>query len=78
MPKEKVTVTIGKGLLRRLDRLVAEAQYPNRSSAVEEVLRKQFAKVDRARLAREAARLDPAYERTLADEGMAGDSFCSP
>ncbi|MEA3406606.1 MAG: ribbon-helix-helix protein, CopG family [Chloroflexota bacterium] len=78
MPKEKVTVTIGRELLRRLDRLVAEGQYPNRSSAVEEVLRKQFAKVDRARLAREAAKLDPAYEQALADEGLAGDSFCSP
>jgi Arc/MetJ-type ribon-helix-helix transcriptional regulator len=76
MPKDKVVVMIDKGLLRKLDRLVAEGRYPDRSAAVEEALNKQFAKVDRARLAREAAKLDPAYEQALADEGI--DTRCHP
>ena len=69
MPKEKVVVMIDKGLLRKLDRLVAEGRYPDRSAAVEEALNKQFVK-DKSRLAREAAKLDPAYEKALADEGI--------
>ncbi|MFO7919070.1 MAG: ribbon-helix-helix domain-containing protein [Anaerolineae bacterium] len=73
MPKEKVTVTIGRELLKRLNRLVAEGKYPSRSSAVENAVKEQLAKVERSRLAREAAKLDPAYEQALADEGLAGD-----
>ena len=73
MPKEKVAVTIEQDILARLDRLVAEGKYPSRSSAVEDAVKEQLVKVERSRLAREAAKLDPAYEQALADEGLAGD-----
>ncbi len=73
MPKQKVAVTIEQDILSRLDRLVAEGKYPSRSSAVENAVKEQLAKVERSRLAREAAKLDPAYEQALADEGLAGD-----
>lgn len=73
MAKEKVAVTIEKTILTKLDRLVAEGKYPSRSSAVEDAVKEQIEKVEKSRLAREAAKLDPAYEQALADEGLAGD-----
>lgn len=73
MPKEKVAVTIEKNILTKLDRMVAEGIYPSRSSAVEDAVKEQIEKVEKSRLAREAAKLDPAYEQALADEGLAGD-----
>ena len=73
MPKEKVAVTIEKNILTKLDRMVAEGKYPSRSSAVEDAVKEQIEKVEKTRLAREAAKLDPAYEQAFADEGLAGD-----
>ena len=73
MPKEKVAVTIEKDLLDRLDRMVAEGRYQSRSSAVEQAVEERLEKVERTRLARESAKLDPAFEQALADEGIAGD-----
>jgi len=73
MPKEKVAVTIVKNILTKLDRMVAEGKYPSRSSAVEDAVKEQIEKVEKSRLAREAAKLDPAYEQAFADEGLAGD-----
>ncbi|MFO7942786.1 MAG: ribbon-helix-helix domain-containing protein [Anaerolineales bacterium] len=73
MPKEKVAVTIEKNILSKLDRMVAEGKYPSRSSAVEDAVKEQIEKVEKSRLARETAKLDPAYEQALADEGLAGD-----
>jgi Arc/MetJ-type ribon-helix-helix transcriptional regulator len=73
MPKEKVAVTIDRDLLSRLDRLVAEGRYASRSSAVEEAVEERLEKVELTRLARESAKLEPGFEQTLADEGLAGD-----
>ena len=73
MPKDKVAVTIDRDLLSRLDRLVAEGRYASRSSAVEEAVEERLEKVELTRLARESAKLEPGFEQTLADEGLAGD-----
>jgi len=73
MPKEKVAVTIEKHLLERLDRLVSEGKYPSRSSAVERAVADSLERIEHTRLAVESAKLDPAFEQALADEGLAGD-----
>lgn len=73
MPKEKVAVTIERHLLERLDRLVAQGKFPSRSRAVEEAVEDRLEKVEGSRLARESAKLDPAFEQALAEEGLAGD-----
>ena len=70
MPSAKIAVTIDQQLLSRLDRLVKERRFPNRSRAVGEALRD---KLDRIRLARECAKLDPKFEQQLAEEGLAED-----
>jgi len=73
MPKQKVAVTIEKDLIVKLDRLVSEGKYPSRSSAVEDAVTARMIKVEKTRLAEESAKLDPAYEQSIADEGLLGD-----
>ena len=73
MRSAKIAVTIDRDLLTRLDRLVKERRFPNRSRAVQEALNDKLERIDRGRLARECAKLDPAFERQLAEEGLAED-----
>jgi metal-responsive CopG/Arc/MetJ family transcriptional regulator len=69
----KIAVTIDQHLLSRLDRLVKERRFPNRSRAVGEALRDKLDRIDHSRLARECAKLDPKFEQRLAEEGLAED-----
>lgn len=73
MSSTKVAITLDEQLLIRVDRLVAERRFPNRSQAIQEAVREKIERMDRNRLARECAKLDPAYEKQLADEGLAED-----
>lgn len=73
MPKSKVAVTLDKELLDRIDGLVAERRYPNRSQAIEIAVSEKLERLTRGRLARESAKLDRREERALADEGLTAD-----
>jgi metal-responsive CopG/Arc/MetJ family transcriptional regulator len=73
MAKLKVAVTLDAGLLDQVDTLVRERRFPNRSQAIESALAEKLERLRRTRLARECAKLDPAEERRLADEGLAED-----
>ena len=73
MPKVKVAVTLDASTVQRLDRLVREAVYPNRSQAVEAAVAEKLARLEHRRLADECAKLDPEAERTLAEEGLGED-----
>jgi metal-responsive CopG/Arc/MetJ family transcriptional regulator len=73
MNSAKIAVTIDQDLLTRLDQLVKERRFPNRSRAVQEALRDKLERLERSRLARECAKLDPLFEQRLADEGLAED-----
>ena len=77
MPKTKVALTLDADLLDRVDDLVARQRFRNRSQAIEAALAEKLARLARTRLAEECARLDPAEERQLADEGLAasGESW---
>jgi Arc/MetJ-type ribon-helix-helix transcriptional regulator len=71
--KSKVALTLDQQVLARIDRLVRTGAYRNRSLAVEAALREKLERLDRTRLVRECAKLDPAFERAVADEGLAED-----
>jgi Arc/MetJ-type ribon-helix-helix transcriptional regulator len=69
---ERVAVSLDSQVLRNLDKWVAEGKYASRSKALQaalDLLTKQEEK--QARLAFELAKLDPAEERSMADEGLA-------
>jgi metal-responsive CopG/Arc/MetJ family transcriptional regulator len=73
MRSVKIAVTIDQDLLAQLDELVENKHFPNRSRAVQEAVRDKLQRLRRGRLARESAKLDPAYEQALADEGLTAD-----
>jgi Arc/MetJ-type ribon-helix-helix transcriptional regulator len=73
MRSAKIAITIDQGLLTRLDRLVKERRFPNRSRAMQEALRDKLERLEHSRLALECAKLDPGFERQLAEEGLAED-----
>jgi metal-responsive CopG/Arc/MetJ family transcriptional regulator len=66
----KVAISIQDKLLRRVDSLVSKKVFPNRSRAIAEAVREKLERLDRSRLARECAKLDPKIERAMAEEGM--------
>jgi Arc/MetJ-type ribon-helix-helix transcriptional regulator len=74
MAKTKVAVTLDSQTLRRVDRLVRDARYPNRSRAIEAAVTAQLERLEHRRLADECAKLDPAAERAMAEEGLGLDA----
>lgn len=73
MPASKVAITLDEALLARIDALVQEKRFPNRSRAIQEAVREKLQRLDRTRLAQECSKLDPKAEQALADEGLSSD-----
>lgn len=73
MPRTKVAISLDAATLRRVDRLVEENLFPNRSRAIEEAVSEKLERLERTRLARESAKLDPAFEKGIAEEGLSED-----
>ena len=70
MGTTKVAITLDKEVLDRLDSLVKNRVFPNRSKAVQKAVQEKLKRLERSRLARECAKLDPAFEKAMAEEGM--------
>ncbi len=73
MATSKIAITLDEELLVRLDRLVIERRFPSRSRVIQEAVEEKLNRLDRSRLARECAKLDPVFEQELAEEGLAED-----
>ena len=73
MAKTKIAITLDDGIVGRIDTLVRQREYPSRSQAIEEAIREKLDRLDRSRLAREVSKLDPEFERSLAEEGLSQD-----
>jgi len=71
MPKTKVALTLDVDLVERVDELVANKRFRNRSQAIEAALADKLERLARTRLARESAKLNPREEKRLAEEGLA-------
>jgi metal-responsive CopG/Arc/MetJ family transcriptional regulator len=70
MSTAKIAITIEEDVLGKLDRLVSSKVFPNRSKAIQEAIIEKLSRVNRSRLARECAKLDPAVEKAIAEEGF--------
>ena len=70
MARSKVAITLDERTLDRLDKLVEQSVFPSRSRAIQEAVQEKLARLDRSRLARESAKLDRAFEKALAEEGL--------
>jgi metal-responsive CopG/Arc/MetJ family transcriptional regulator len=69
----KVAITIEQHLLRRVDTLVRQKAFASRSGAIQQAIAEKLARLDRSRLARECAKLDPKAEQAQADTGLERD-----
>ena len=78
MDKKTVAVTLDTRTLSRVDRLVKDARYPNRSQAIEAAVNGQLDRLEHRRLAEECAKLDPSAEQALAEEGLGVDEGLWP
>jgi metal-responsive CopG/Arc/MetJ family transcriptional regulator len=72
--RAKVAISLDESTLERLDKLVERAVFSNRSQAIQEAVEEKLARMERSRLAKECAKLDPAFEKALAEEGMSEDA----
>jgi metal-responsive CopG/Arc/MetJ family transcriptional regulator len=73
MARSKVAISLDESILNRLDRLVKKRVFPNRSQAIEEAVAEKLARLEKSRLAQECAKLDPTFEKALAEEGLSQD-----
>jgi metal-responsive CopG/Arc/MetJ family transcriptional regulator len=74
MAKSKVAISLEESTLVRLDQLEKKQVFSNRSQAIEEAVAEKLARFEKSRLAQECAKLDPAFEKALAEEGLSEDS----
>jgi metal-responsive CopG/Arc/MetJ family transcriptional regulator len=70
MSSVKVAITIDSKTLNRVDGLVAKKVFPNRSRAIQTAVAEKLERMERGRLATECAKLDPVFEKALAEEGL--------
>ncbi len=73
MDKEKIAITLDKSSVSELDFLVGKGVFRSRSQAIQEAVSEKLARTKRTRLAAESAKLAPAHERALAEEGFSQD-----
>ena len=70
MGTTKVAITLDREILDRVDSLVKKRVFPNRSKVIQRAVEEKLERLERSRLARECAKLDPAFEKAMAEEGM--------
>ena len=73
MATNKVAITIDSDLLSKVDLLVSQRVFPNRSKAIQEALTDKLSLIRQTRFASECAKLDPQVEQQLAEEGIEGE-----
>lgn len=70
MSRAKIAITIDQVTLDELDRLVREQVFANRSQAIRAAVDEKISRLNGRRLAEECAKLDPGFEKALAEEGL--------
>lgn len=73
MTASKIAITIDDNTLKQLDDLVKSKIFPNRSRAIQEAVNEKLTRLEKRRLAQECAKLDPAFEQSLSEEGLSSE-----
>jgi Arc/MetJ-type ribon-helix-helix transcriptional regulator len=66
----KVAVTLDERALAKVDQLVKEGKFPSRSRLIQDAVAEKLERMRKTRLAAECAKLDPMFERAMAEEGL--------
>lgn len=78
MSKAKIAITLEQETLAQVDRLIDMRMFANRSQAIQIAVEEKLRRLGKSRLAQECAKLDPAFEQALADEGLGQDVSAWP
>ena len=70
MATAKIAITIDEKLVKRVDLLVKKKLYPSRSRIIQEAVQEKINRIDKSRLAKECAKLNPHFEQSMAEEGF--------
>ena len=73
MATAKIAISLDEGTVKRLDRLVKNRAFPSRSKVIQDAVEEKLKKLEKSRLARECAKLDPDFEKALAEEGVSAE-----
>lgn len=73
MGKAKIAITLDEEYIAQIDRLVKKHVFQNRSQAVQEAVGDKLQRIKRSRLSKECARIDPVFEKAMAEEGLNED-----
>ena len=73
MAASKIAITIDDNTLKRIDILVKSKFFPNRSKAIQVAVTEKLMRIEKSRLARECAKLNPECEQSLAEEGLSSE-----
>ena len=73
MSKTKIAITLDEQFIEQLDRLVSEHIFQNRSQAIQVAVDEKLKRLKRTRLAKECSKLDLAFEKAMAEEGLSED-----
>jgi Arc/MetJ-type ribon-helix-helix transcriptional regulator len=70
MARSKIAITIDESTLEHLDRLVDQDMFSSRSRAIQEAIEEKLVRLSKGGLARECSKLDPDFEKALAEERL--------
>ena len=73
MSKTKIAITLDEQFIEQLDRLVSENVFQNRSQAIQQAVDEKLKRLKRTRLAKQCSKLDLAFEKAMAEEGLSDD-----
>jgi len=73
MSASKIAITIDDKTLKQLDILVKSKFFPSRSKAIQQAVLEKLMRIQKSRLAKECAKLDPEFEQSLAEEGFSSE-----
>ncbi len=73
MNKTKIAITLNQESVKRLDYLIREHIFSNRSQAIQEAVKEKLERIEHSRLARECSKLNPSFEKAMAEEGLSED-----
>ena len=73
MGKGKVAITLDTQSIGALDRLVEGNVFQSRSQAIQEAVSEKLQRLQKTRLILESAKLEPPFEKGLAEEGLVED-----
>ena len=73
MSTSKIAITLNSQVLSEVDALVKRRIFPSRSRAIQEAVKEKLERLNHSRLAQECSKLDPDYEKALAEEGLGED-----